>query len=351
MMQMTGMKSRSGSVMQRTRHGMTGPDTMMVVVIIGILVALLLPAVQAAREAARRTQCSNHMKRITLSMHNYHDAYNALPAGVGAIGQSVHVPLLPFVEQAAVYEMILSSKPDSVAAIGEIMERQGLQMPMMWCPSDPLGGTTRMAATRTATSYHACAGDAVEVAAKENGDWKPRNAFAAAPDGKPFWGDFYKMRDGTSNTMAFGESKIAFGSESQQPVYDRAGIFTSWNATADKAIPQNCADASGARRYDWLGTRWYDGRMTNTRYLGVLPPNSSNCVQGDETTLSLVTASSYHTGGTNLAIFDGSIRFVSNTISAGDPTNNAVNRTAGPSPYGVWGALATMDGGETGGMY
>ena len=92
------------------RRGFTLVELLVVIAIIGVLVALLLPAVQAAREAARRMQCSNHLKQIGLGLQNYHDTFNAMPYGVrsrtagvgnwtGTYGPSWYVSLLPFVEQ------------------------------------------------------------------------------------------------------------------------------------------------------------------------------------------------------------------------------------------------------------
>ncbi|MBI2477956.1 MAG: DUF1559 domain-containing protein, partial [Planctomycetia bacterium] len=85
--------------MRRMRRGFTLVELLVVIAIIGILVALLLPAVQAAREAARRMQCSNNLKQLTLAMHNYHDTYKSFPpAGITHNQLSWHVFILPFIE-------------------------------------------------------------------------------------------------------------------------------------------------------------------------------------------------------------------------------------------------------------
>ncbi len=93
------------------RVAFTLVELLVVIAIIGILVGLLLPAVQAAREAARRMQCSNNLKQLGLAMHNYESTFKRFPSGnmVGpsfSVGLSVHARLLPYMEQAAMYNMV-----------------------------------------------------------------------------------------------------------------------------------------------------------------------------------------------------------------------------------------------------
>ena len=88
------------------RRGFTLVELLVVIAIIGILVALLLPAIQAAREAARRTQCSNHLKQLALAAHNFHDTYKALPPIVNHTeGPTFFMHILPFIEQQALYDL------------------------------------------------------------------------------------------------------------------------------------------------------------------------------------------------------------------------------------------------------
>ena len=319
------------------RRGVGGPEVVILVAILGFLIALLLPAIQASREAARRMQCTNQIRQIMIAMHGYHDVQNSLPAGVGVAGQSVWVPFLPFIEHTALYDSIMNQNCNSVAEIGEIVA--GYSIPAYQCASEPTVSPDGLFG-----SYHACSGDAVVVA---RDDWKPRSAFGATPDGKPYWVNFASITDGMSNTMAFSESRIAAGAPTRARY--NTGVYTDWSATETEAIPDHCAANHEAtdQDYSWLGARWYDGRMTCSRYLGILPPNSASCVQQTETNLPLISASSYHAGGVNVGMCDGSVQFVSDDVDAGDPTMNAVEIREDPSPYGAWGAKASMNGDKT----
>jgi len=150
----------------------------------GILLALLLPAVQAAREAARRTNCSNNLKQITIAMHNYHDVFNALPPAytVDAAGKPLHswrTLLLPYLEASHIYTQIDLNEPwDSPRNLSV-----SSQMPMVYrCPSDPSAGPSS-----TTTNYLAIvgAGAAMEGSTKRS---------------------FADITDGTSNTVIFVEA-------------------------------------------------------------------------------------------------------------------------------------------------
>ena len=130
----------------RTR-GFTLVELLVVIAIIGILVALLLPAIQAAREAARRTQCSNNIKQIALALHNYHDTYLILPAGNydgtggGDTRQHRHTwmcSLLPHIEQQAVFDQLNFNLQTDAAPNFQVLN--GLEIKSLICPSDPYGG-------------------------------------------------------------------------------------------------------------------------------------------------------------------------------------------------------------------
>jgi prepilin-type processing-associated H-X9-DG protein len=219
----------------------------------GILVALLLPAVQAAREAARRSQCSNNLKQIALAFHNYHDTYKTFPPAYipdedGNPKHSWRVLILPFLEQQRLYEQYNFDEPwDSPN--NKIVGNTAI--PVYSCPTDPSSGTLP-----NQTSYMVVTG--------------PNTVFNG--------GQAARMRDildGTSNTILVVES---------------AGSGVTWSQPVD-------IDASNV-----------------TFPLGARNPNSTG---------------SFHPGGMNVAMCDGSVRFVSNAIARA-----------------VWDALITRDGGE-----
>jgi prepilin-type N-terminal cleavage/methylation domain-containing protein len=140
------------------RPGFTLVELLVVIAIIGILVALLLPAIQAAREAARRSQCGNNLKQLALGLHNYHDTFRRFPSGTRshqtasgwAYGHSWIVAILPFCEQRALYDqldLVGISSPhtgliyQSTTATYNIHNGQlvaGVQIPIIFCPSSPL---------------------------------------------------------------------------------------------------------------------------------------------------------------------------------------------------------------------
>src|SRR3954451_2672849 len=122
------------------RRGFTLIELLVVIAIIGVLIALLLPAVQAAREAARRSQCTNNLKQIGIALHNYHDGTGSLPWGHGPFGWndwSASVMLLPFIEQKQIYDAINFNANISGANPGANENRtiQLMRLNVLLCPS------------------------------------------------------------------------------------------------------------------------------------------------------------------------------------------------------------------------
>lgn len=354
----------------KRRSGFTLVELLVVIAIIGILVGLLLPAVQAAREAARRLQCTNHLKQFGLALHNYADAYKKFPAGSGGSGgptglgnpRSNHnrinamVGLLPFVEESALYNMVQAPQtfgansfpPGGPAPWEASYDLWGSQFQVkgMNCPSDspvgdPRGGRWGGGAAAT-TSYSFCHGDH-QTGIQDQGAYQRRGLF-----GTRSFAGFQNISDGTSNTMAISERCFPKGARSinGHTVESLVGItanpslcLAQVNRTTREFLPSATLSV-----YITGGTRAYDGMPIYTGFNAILPPNSPSCLIGNINTRGVMSAQSWHTGGVNCVFGDGSVRFISNSIDAG--SSGSPESLSGPSPYGVWGALATINGGE-----
>jgi len=330
------------------RRGFTLVELLVVIAIIGILIALLLPAVQAAREAARRSSCKNNLKQIGLGLHNYLSANGSFPPSFcirrGAVltgnngSWSIHGRLLPYLEQASAYDQVrLDIAWDAQLATGVPQMR----IPTYLCPSDP-NDTVRMKNGApyiypqtygfnfgTWFVYHPATGQGGDGAFYVNSRTRPAH-----------------IRDGLSNTLAAAEVKA----------------FTSYfrnSSDPGAAVPGSAADLAalaGSAQFK-LGTdtnrntghtEWCDGRVHHSGITTVFAPNTYveylhsdgntydvdyNSMQegksDSQPTYAAVTSRSYHPGGVNTVLMDGSVRFVSETI-------NLV----------TWRALGTRGGGE-----
>ena len=361
------------------RLGFTLVELLVVIAIIGILVGLLLPAVQAAREAARRMQCSNNVKQISLAVLNYESANKRFPArqsGTGTLnvgGQrmrlSIFVSILPYIEQSALYERILS-RPAAFPWENHVDWNSTL--PGYICPSDSYGATTDArgsAAPNGKCSYSVNGGDNYLSSVTTPSERTDANeALLATKRSMPNRGVFGRndyqsigaITDGASNTLMVAERNIPNALRGKGMVMVDAGA-----SNLSSYVPLSC------RAY-WLGTeyspaaaaftqdtspghRWGEGLAFFTAFTTVLPPNTALCLLGNPAWESggghlgpgIWTPTSEHTGGVTASLCDGSVRFISSSIDAGNSSTVAPASTAsGMSPYGVWGALGTKGGGE-----
>jgi prepilin-type processing-associated H-X9-DG protein len=365
-------------------------ELLVVIAIIGVLIALQLPAVQAAREAARRSQCINNLKQYGLGMQNYHSTHNIFPPSRGGPKSSDYAPgstdlnnvntnhncqwgptmfTLPFMEQTARYDRLWSQKTsdgrlpwpwNNGSETNVIADFYSEPFPTMLCPSDAsrgYPGYTHPGGDRphATKNYMACIGDYIN-------DNRAMSANQRAMLIPLQYNSMAACTDGTSNTMLFSErctpteegTRLVRGGM----VYGIANIAT---------IPSNCFSsltAGNSKEYDpsvalthsETGAFCFEGRAYTSSYSSILPPNSPSCSSAENYGYSLAAASSYHSGGVNVAFVDCSVQFVSETVDCGNvgwsPGGTAASPNATTAPqresnYGVWGAMGTRNGNES----
>ncbi|MBI2478685.1 MAG: DUF1559 domain-containing protein [Planctomycetia bacterium] len=321
----------------------------MVIAIIGILVALLLPAVQAAREAARRMQCSNNLKQLGLALHNYHDTYKVMPPAflykrqgdtkTGAIiapGAATDTPsawawgalVLPFIEQDPLAQRLnVGNTPLAVAVATPATAALLVQpVPAFRCPSD-VGPTVNTAAfrvidtvpTRTATSNYVGVNSSWRIM-QTGGNLAERGLFIA-DEGR----NFRDILDGTSNVLAVGERRWQI---------KRTGPAS----TAIYTIGAGLVFGVGRRN-------------NNSDSLGsVIGSGAAKINKSQTTNLGLVRRafSSQHPGGAMFCVADGSVRFLAETIP-GDFNPNGTNQNTAPNtraPNSPWEYLLAIGDGN-----
>ncbi len=375
---------------RRDRQGFTLVELLVVIAIIGILVGLLLPAVQAAREAARRMQCSNNLKQMGLAVFNYEAAhkkfppgrmapdwvrggaarqsytnYNSVQQGAGSTDwtgfRSVHIFILPFMEQNNIYNLIDFGAPSAVrmtrsgAPANVNFQAYANAANLFICPSDP--NTGRIISENNyrynfggSTPY----GGALDSQNNHN-TGASNGALRAAGNGAFTIGQALKVgahTDGLSNTVFFSERNKGSGSDLRNNDPDnRFDIITMPGRTRGLLDPdfvmQNCLANPGPSRFHfnsagrWLSgsdfsNGWPFGFYSSTMYNHVVPPNWQGLDCGTWSAIpdapgehAIIAARSMHTGGVNAAMGDGSVHFVSENID-----------------LATWRALGTRDGNE-----
>ncbi|MDO5308808.1 MAG: DUF1559 domain-containing protein [Planctomycetia bacterium] len=360
----------------QSHRGFTLVELLVVIAIIGILIGLLLPAVQAAREAARRMQCTNNLKQAGLAIHNYHDVNGTCPPMATTYkGYTGSYPgsnftigprllLLPFMEQNALFaefdseaSKVSGASAWSGAGANNEANFAKVKVSTWQCPSD--GRNTEMS-NALGAQYVAgranvifCAGDAMwgnQRAEKLEGNARAKIASRGMFQPQQ-WRTLAFCTDGTSNTIATSEGACGDGKDPRV----KGGLalipsmYDGTNARPGPCITNGYSSTDhntlSATSDTWRGTFWADNRTQSAGFSTNVPPNSVACVYSNSYPWITGGAQSYHAGGVNVGLLDGSVRFVSDTIDTGDLT--AYQVVSGKSPYGVWGAMGTPTGGET----
>ena len=314
------------------RSAFTLIELLVVIAVIGILIALLLPAVQAAREAARRMSCTNHLKQLALALHNYHDTHRCFPPSIGTGDWSALARVLPYLEQGNLYQQMDFNRTYDAVTMSDGTPLASLRVDAYLCPSEKNDRVRK----KNGADVHYPLNYGVNL-----GTWFVYDP-ATDTGGQ---GAFFPNRslgarnftDGMSNTLCAAEVKA------YTPYYRNAALTNP----ALPANPNAVCGLGGQFKADSGHTEWVDGRVHQTGFTTVFAPNTAVycAVSSDEqdvdwtnqqegksstvATYAAVTARSFHPDVVNVALMDGSVKSIGDNIE-----------------LDVWRALSTREGGE-----
>jgi prepilin-type N-terminal cleavage/methylation domain-containing protein len=358
----------------RRNRGFTLVELLVVIAIIGVLVGLLLPAVQAAREAGRRSACTNNLKQLSLAVLGHESAMRMFPPQAGnkiwkdltnnnnwwGIGWIPAV--LPYAEEQELYDSIVTYLK---ASTGNVVNSTSASNPFrrqlkaLACPSDPAALIANATNDLGNTNYRGNRGDL--LLAKNDGShrgvfgqWRWSNDVnVTLPGNEPV--TFQRITDGTGKTLLLSEAAVGVPNSRDIRSGMAAGLTLSGNPTqclsaSDGATITAASVASALNGHK--GDLWGEANPGHSMFFAVLPPNSVSCTATGGTSAlnspTYVSASSFHVDGVVASMCDGSVRFIKSDIDCGNPEATKPHKSStNPSVYGVWGRLGTRSCGET----
>jgi prepilin-type processing-associated H-X9-DG protein len=319
---------------------------LVVIAIIGVLLSLLLPAVQKVRQAANRMSCANHLKQIALAVHHYESVHRRFPPAFKGDGVPIAyfaswsplAELTPFLEQTAIFNQLdlslqtyESTVPFDITGPNQFAVQQTVKL--FLCPSDKMEPVTSGPAYGVPvlgpTNYAFCNG----TGTNGGSPWDADGVFVA----KRTMG-IADITDGTSHTAMLSESTLGEGMESASGP-PPAPLATAYAYLSGRPLSESACAAAALWNVERLrGFMWASGEIRCASYNHYFSPNApqADCITFDArpgharyTALGWRAARSRHSGGVNLALCDGSVRFVADSID-----------------LALWRALATRAGGE-----
>lgn len=349
-------QERCGRAADGFALGFTLVELLAVIAIIGVLVGLLLPAVQVARETARTSACGNKLRQLALGVISSEHARKWYPDNGNSPNKNAAISflwdVLPFVEEQATWDKFYTPIfVDKVAPnfLNASVNLRGLAVAALRCPSDLLSSDSDISGEPT--NYRCSIGD----------HYSPDSVARRGPFGNASnWSNASRVTDGLSNTVLLGEGTIY-----RTNATDVRGSMVHASGFSGTSRPDACLNALNSPTWVLVanntgkvipGTRWLHSGFV--AFQTILPPNAPTCTSATDGMATINPAvSSYHPGGANVAMCDGSTRFVNETIDTGDLSlallgSGATNvhyvwNYIGPCRWGgVWGQLGSQRGGE-----
>jgi prepilin-type N-terminal cleavage/methylation domain-containing protein/prepilin-type processing-associated H-X9-DG protein len=323
-------------------------ELLVVIAIIAILIGLLLPAVQKVREAAARMKCQNNLKQMGLAVHNFESAYQTLPPGEwtrstdgGTSRPSLGAVLLGYLEQANKFNQF-NFAFDVTSATNAAARRQ--DVPVFLCPSDSSSAAfTDGGQPVGRISYFGNIGAVSDCRLNSDPRAGVFHAFSTTVAGETPKGiTILSITDGTSNTVMFAEVMRSQTSVSaiMYTTNVASGDISTGTALSDGRNVSGCAGGTVTNRIYYVGLQYYRGGINHQSFYTHTLPINWNRNTGDAATQKYtcgdssfrrahIAASSYHSGGANVCMADGSVRFVRDSLD-----------------FATWQAVGTRAGGE-----